>query len=256
MSLPLRRTGLNRQTRFFFSCSQCLRCCRHKKIQVNPYEIARLAANRRISTAQFIERYTHDSGTILNWEKDGACVFLDSKGCGVHPDRPLVCRLYPLGRHVLSSGEESFSEIEPDQDCRGVYGDEGVIKAYLDSQGACSFMDAADQYLELLWRLYLILEKAAAEPEKQNAIAGVFQNFAGGERNSDIGFADVDAVVAAFCEKMCMPVPNNIDGKMSIHIQAVEAWANITRRERKHEAKKTKRIATKGTGKKPHTAGD
>jgi Fe-S-cluster containining protein len=254
MSLPLRRTGLNRQTPFFFLCSQCLLCCRHKKIQVNPYEVARLAANRGLSTTEFIERYTHDSGTILNWEEDGACVFLDSKGCSVHPDRPLVCRLYPLGRHVLSSGEESFSEIEPDQDCRGVYGDGDVIMAYLESQDARPFMEAADRYLDLLWRLCLILEKEAAEPKKQNAIVNVFQKFAGGESNVDIGFADIDAIVAAFCEKLCISAPKSMDDKVSIHIQAVEAWANNSERRQEYEAKKTRRIAIKCPRKKPHKA--
>jgi Fe-S-cluster containining protein len=254
MSLPLRRTGLNRQTPFYFLCSQCLLCCRHKKIQVNPYEVARLAANRGLPTADFIDRYTHDSGTVLNWEEDGACVFLNSRGCGVHPGRPLVCRLYPLGRHVQASGDESFSEIEPDQDCKGVYSDNSIITAYLESQGARPFMDAADKYLELLWRLYLIIEKEASEPEKQNAIVSVFQNYAGGERATDTGFADVDAIVAAFCKKMSIPFPNNMDDKISIHIQAVEAWANITRRESKNEEKKTKRSA--GKGKKPRSAGD
>jgi hypothetical protein len=254
MTLPLRRTGLNSQTPFFFLCSQCLLCCRHKKIQVNPYEVARLAANRGLSTAEFIERYTHESGTVLNWEEDGTCVFLDSNGCGVHPDRPLVCRLYPLGRHVLTSGEESFSEIEPDKECKGVYSDNGMITAYLESQGARPFMDAADKYLDLLWRLYLVLEKEATEPEKQNAIVSVLQKFAGGERNGDIGFADVDAIVAAFCEKLSISIPKSIDDKILIHIQAVEAWANNSERREEYETKKTRRIAAKGTRKKPHNA--
>ena len=148
-------------------CSQCLLCCRHKKIQVNPYEVTRLAANRGLSTAEFINRYTHDSGTILNWEEDGACVFLDSKGCGVHPDRPLVCHLYPVGRHVLPSGEETFSEIEPDKGCKGVYSNDGMIAAYLESQGARLFMEAADKYLDLFWRLYQILQEETAQPEKK-----------------------------------------------------------------------------------------
>ncbi|PKN51744.1 MAG: YkgJ family cysteine cluster protein [Deltaproteobacteria bacterium HGW-Deltaproteobacteria-13] len=251
MSLPIRRTGLNRETPFFFLCSQCLLCCRHKKIQVNPYEVARLAANRGLSTAGFIDRYTHDSGTVLNWEEDGACVFLDARGCGVHPDRPLVCRLYPLGRHVLASGEETFSEIEPDQDCKGVYSDNGVITAYLDAQGARPFMDAADKYLDLLWKLCHILEEEAAEPEKQNAIVSVIQNFAGGERHGDIGFADVDAIAAAFCEKLNISIPESIDDKMLIHIQAVEAWANNSERRQDHETKKTRQITAKGSRKKP-----
>jgi Fe-S-cluster containining protein len=252
MSLPLRRTGLNRETPFFFSCSQCLRCCRHKKIQVNPYEIARLAKNRGLSTADFLEHYTHDDGTILNWDEDGACVFLDSGGCGVHPDRPLVCRLYPLGRHVLPSGEESFSEIEPDESCIGVYGKDSKIDSYLDTQGAGPFMEAADRYLDLLWRLYLVLQEEGADPERQNAIVSVFERFAGGQRNGDIGFADVDAIVAAFCEKLSLEVPKTTDEKILIHIHAVEAWANTTRRTEKDE---TKRVAAKGPGKKSHKAG-
>ena len=115
-------------------------------------------------------------------------------------------------------------------------------------------MEAADRYLDLLWRLCLILEKEAAEPEKQNAIVNVFQKFAGGERNGDIGFADVDAIVAAFCEKLCISVPKNIDDKVSIHIQAVEAWANNSERRQEYEAKKTIRITTKGPRKKSHKA--
>jgi hypothetical protein len=116
-------------------------------------------------------------------------------------------------------------------------------------------MEAADKYLDLLWRLFLILEEETAEPEKNNAVAGVFQNLAAGKRYDDSGFADVDAIVAAFCEKLSIPVPSNMDDKISIHIQAVEAWANISRRKSKHEEKKTKRN-TRGTGKKPRTAGD
>ncbi|HUH65913.1 MAG TPA: YkgJ family cysteine cluster protein [Syntrophales bacterium] len=246
MTLPLRRTGLSRETPFFFSCKQCLLCCRHKKIQVNPYEVVRLASNLSLSTAAFIERYTHDSGTFLNWKADGTCVFLDSQGCTVHPDRPLVCRLYPLGRQVLPSGEENFSEIEPDGDCKGVYGEDGRIADYLESQGALPFMDSAEKYLDLLWRLYLVLEREAAEPEKELAIADVFRRFSGGERNGDMGLADVDAIVEAFCEKTGTSFPKDADKKMLIHIRAVEAWAHNSGRRRNHEAKKRRRVKTKG----------
>jgi hypothetical protein len=155
---------------------------------------------------------------------------------------------------VLPSGEESFSEIEPDQECKGVYGQGGTITDYLGSQYAYPFMKAADNYLNLLWRLYLMLEKQATKPKKQSAIVNVFQRFSGGEGNGDIGFADVDSIVAAFCEKLSIPLPDNIDEKMSIHIRAVEAWANNSRRRRKHEVKKAKTTATKGLGKKHHKA--
>lgn len=105
----MRRKGLNRQTRFAFTCNQCLSCCRNKKIQINPYEIARLAHHKRMSTEDFVSCYTHTGGTLLNWNEDGTCVFLGPQRCGVHPDRPLVCRLYPLGRNLNGMGEEGFS---------------------------------------------------------------------------------------------------------------------------------------------------
>jgi hypothetical protein len=251
VNLPIRRTGLKAHTPFFFSCAQCLRCCHHKKIPVNPYEIARLATNRGLSTGEFIERYTHDRGTILDWDEDGACVFLDSTGCSVHPDRPLVCRLYPLGRHVLPSGEERFSEIEPEQGCKGAYSDNATITAYLDSQGARPFMEASNRYLDLFWKLCLILENEAIEPRKQNAIVSVLQNKDGGKCQHDIGFADVDAIVLAFCEKVSIAVPKNPDEKMLIHIRAVEAWANNIERRQEHETRKAEKVTQKGC-KKSH----
>src|SRR5208337_3883774 len=133
------------------------------------------------------------------------------------PDRPLVCRLYPFARHVFPSGEEKFSEIEPEQGCKGVYGDNGTITAYLDSQGARPFMEAVDRYLDLFWKLCLILEKEAIEPRKHNAIVSVLQNKDSGKCQHDIGFADVDAIVLALCERLSIAVPNNPDDKMLIH---------------------------------------
>jgi uncharacterized protein len=230
MGLQLRRTDLNRQTRFSFSCSRCLCCCRHKKIQVNPYEIARLAGNRQMSTADFVARFTHAGGTILNWNDDGTCVFLDADGCSVHPDRPLVCRLYPLGRHVFGSGEEGFSEVEPDPDCKGVYGEEEKIAGFLESQGALLFMEAADRYLGLFWRLYQIVQEKAEEPAERDAVIDVFQRFSEGFRAGDRILTDVDAVVAAYCDEAGLPFPDDAEQKMSIHILAVEAWAKTMRR--------------------------
>jgi hypothetical protein len=159
-----------------------------------------------------------------------------------------------LGRHVLPTGEDSFSEIEPHPGCKGVYSEGGKISDYLDSQGAGNFIEAADKYLDLLWNLYLVLDKEASEPEKQSAIVGVFKRFSGGERDADMGLADVDAIVEAFCEKMGLSLPEDIDKTMSIHIQAVEAWANNIRRQ-EHEAKKARQIKTKGSRKKPHKTG-
>ena len=129
------KTGLTRQSPFGFACSRCLGCCRFKKIQLNPYEIARLADNRDMTTTAFIGQYT-TGGTILQTNTEGTCVFLDAEGCAVHPDRPLVCRLYPLGRFVDYLGVETFAQIPLEEGCQGVLHENGTVTQYLEEQGA------------------------------------------------------------------------------------------------------------------------
>lgn len=255
MKLPLRRTSLHREVPFSFRCMKCGQCCRNKKIQVNPYEVTRLAHILRMSTAAFIGCYTRDNGTVLDCKKDGTCVFLSVLGCGVHAARPLVCRLYPLGRHVFTTGQESFSEIAPDVKCKGVYGEDGWIASYLKLQGTFPFMEAADQYLGLLSRLCRILDEEAKDPDKRDVVQYVLQKSVDEDGVSDIGLADVDAIVEAFCEKLHVPVPQNVNGKISMHIRAVEAWANSTRRRAKHEDKIAKRMDGKRSGKKTSAKG-
>lgn len=230
MSLPLRRTGLNTETPFAFSCDRCSQCCRCKKIQVNPYEIARLADNLAMSTGEFARKFTTNGGTQLASNDDETCVFLTSGGCGVHRDRPLVCRLYPLGRHVSASGEESFSEIEPDPGCTGVYGEERTIGDYLDSQGARPYMRAADRYLSLFCTLYGIMRENAGTPGKRKAAKRMSAGTDAGAHDQVNDMMDVDIVVSNYCRENDLPFPKDPDEKMVLHIQAVEAWALNYRR--------------------------
>src|SRR5215203_1022133 len=113
---------------FGYECRRCLRCCHDKRIQVNPYEIARLARRLGTTTTTFSAAFTQQgAGTALDQTEGGACVFLGPEGCTVHPDRPLVCRLYPLGRHRLADGTESFSHLEPHPQTEGRYSRDGTI---------------------------------------------------------------------------------------------------------------------------------
>ncbi|WP_375789829.1 YkgJ family cysteine cluster protein [Bradyrhizobium sp. Pha-3] len=80
--------------------------CRNKAIRVNPCEILRLARHLGISTTQFIKNHTEAGGTVLRSKEDGDCGFLGERGCSVHPDRPLACRIYPLARRV--AGQSCF----------------------------------------------------------------------------------------------------------------------------------------------------
>jgi Fe-S-cluster containining protein len=138
---------MDRRAAFSYRCAACSRCCHHKKIQLNPYELARLARAQDLDAAAFRERYVTDH-VYLRQKADGACVFLGEQGCTVHADRPLVCRLYPLGRIVDGEGEK-FVELTPHPQTEGIYGSDGTIGEYLATQGADPFMQAADAYYQL-----------------------------------------------------------------------------------------------------------
>ena len=223
--MQFRRTNLDRETPFAFSCMRCLACCRDKKIQVNPYEIVRLAQNRGLATSDLIDQYTTDGGRFLKWDGEGYCVFLDSHGCNVHEDRPLVCRLYPLARHVNNNFDESFSEMETHMECRGVYGDDGRVIDYLESEGAIPFMEAADSYLSLFWHLYELLEKKAARKINHNNAVDSIRMPMSGSKGYDI-LKDVDRTVSEYCGDLKIPFPKNLEKRISIHIRAIKAWAD------------------------------
>src|ERR1019366_8586782 len=127
--------ALDRKSAFSYQCNACSRCCHNKAIRVGPYEILRLARRLGMTTTEFIARHTEAGGTLLRMrdENDRACIFLDDKGCSVHPDRPLACRLYPLARWVDPDGRESFGHLTPHPKTEGIYGTGGAGADYPDT---------------------------------------------------------------------------------------------------------------------------
>jgi len=157
-----------------YTCHRCLRCCSHKRIRVNPYEVYRLARRVGMSTTEFLATNTICGGTELARREDESCVFLTKEGCGVHADRPLVCRLYPLGRRVTPGEPDRYhmSETHPESD--GVFSDSGTVESFLASQGARPFEEAADRYFALLLRMGdAMSERASTDQEEYDAAAEV-----------------------------------------------------------------------------------
>lgn len=67
---------LTRESPFSYQCNRCNRCCQNQRIRVNPYETARLAQSKGISTTEFLSRYTTENATALSRDEKGYCVFL------------------------------------------------------------------------------------------------------------------------------------------------------------------------------------
>lgn len=228
MAIRVIKTGLSRDTVFGYACNRCLTCCRFKTIQLNPYEVARMARNRGISTTEFIEIFTEKQGTVLRFKEDGTCVFLGAEGCGVHADRPLVCRLYPLGRHVGFSGEERFSRIAPEEGCQGQYHENGNVEQYLEEQGAFPFMRAADLYLDLLQRLMEQLTNGESEPDEFKTILETVNAATEKPEGADgPSWNDMDRTLGDYCDHSGFTIPEDIEQRMTLHIKAVLSWAGI-----------------------------
>jgi uncharacterized protein len=224
--LPL-RTGFDRarDSSFGYACGACGRCCYGKVIPLNPYEVARLAAHHDITTTEALARFTNDCGASLKSRDDGGCVFLGDEGCTVHASRPLACRLYPLGRHVAANGDESFAEVEPHPETAGVYdGDRGdgdaTVARYLAAQGAQPYIAASDRYLALFRRMLAAL---SARPDAAEACDGATRLMRTAPAEADASMLDVDAVVARWCDERGLDIPDDVEARVALHIEAIEA---------------------------------
>lgn len=223
---------MTRATPFSYACGRCSRCCRDKGIALNPYEALRLARNRGLSTTEFIARHTERAGTLLRRRDDGSCVFLGPAGCEVHPDRPLVCRIYPLARHVSGEDEETFTELEPHPQTLGRYGTQGTVGDYLEAQGAVPFIEAADRYLNLFRELADSLARQAErlEVREREQVASSFARPAADAGPAD-AWLDIDATLDAFCRERGLAKPDDARELMELHLRALRAWSETLNEE-------------------------
>jgi uncharacterized protein len=197
---------------FSYACLRCRRCCSDKRIQINPYELARLARGRGERAADFRERWTLEgAGVVLRQTPDGACVFLGPEGCTVHADRPLVCRLYPVGRHISPEGRVWFTDVDLNPPPGGVFGEDGTIAAYLESQGAAPFIAAADAYFFWFGRAMRALQ-GRADADDASADDDAFEDL-----------LDLDAVAAQHCRAQGRAEPEDIHQRRALHLKILYA---------------------------------
>jgi Fe-S-cluster containining protein len=188
---------------FGYTCRACSRCCAHKIIQVNPYEIARLARHAGLSTADFRARYTERDGAILKRTDDDVCVFLGDQGCSVHPDRPLVCRLYPLGRRASPDGVEVWLRATPHPQSEGIYSKDGTIGDFIAAQDALPFMRAADAYADWVRKASALIESETGET---------------GDQSDTDDLLDMDGAISAWCRQTGTAEPSDIEERRQLHL--------------------------------------
>ena len=200
-----------------------------------PHEVLGMSRVLGIGTTEFLALYTDNGGTTLRSEADGPCVFLAPSGCRVHPRRPLVCRLYPLGRTTNERGEERFAVFPAQPECEAVVGRDGTVASFLESQSVAPFLRWSRRYGELYRRMIGLLDRLdiqgkidapAADAPAEAAQAGSGSVGSGQEpdRAPLSSWQDIDASLVEYCVAKGLVVPADIDESIALHLRAMEEW--------------------------------
>ena len=216
---------LNRESAFSFACRACGVCCRNKIIRVAPYEALRLARNLGLATTEFYRTFTSEGGGVLREKPDGTCVFLDDKSCRVHQDRPLVCRLFPLGQIVDKQGRELFGAVPLDPDCIGLRGVDATVASYLESQAAEPYFRYERAYSVVFKKMLKTLVRSQPLKSKRAAAREVHPGDTAQAPGTLLSaWLDIDGTVDGYCRKNGHKKPGTLEETVRVHLRAIEEW--------------------------------
>lgn len=186
-----------------------------------------------IGTTEFLALYSDNGGTTLRNDAAGRCLFVTPTGCKVHPRRPLVCRLYPLGRATDAEGGERFAMFPKQDGCRAAAGTDGTIAGFLESQGVQPCFEWSRRYGLLFHRMLGLLDALGVEAKveaRDEAGAGPGDAAKAPDAGTGPGappispWLDIDASLAAYCAARAIPVPAGIEESIDLHLRALEEW--------------------------------
>ena len=100
-------------------CKGCSKCCESdmgSSITLDPYDVRMLCKGTGKSFSEMVEHEISLSmldGLILpHMEMTHGCSFLNEQGrCSIHPYRPSICRLFPLGRYYEKGDFKYFLQV-------------------------------------------------------------------------------------------------------------------------------------------------
>ncbi|MEZ5359666.1 MAG: YkgJ family cysteine cluster protein [Candidatus Zixiibacteriota bacterium] len=164
---------------FKFSCKRHGDCCTNRDnnpILCTPYDAFRMQTQLGINSHEF-KKYFADlvlasepefpvmllSSPKVNDHLD-QCVFLDNKACRVYEARPLVCRLYPLGRILDQNMTSYFFKVNTNKNC-GLGNDPSyTIDEWIKKTNSKSYLDWSEKFYKLL--MEIDLSKYQGMPDK------------------------------------------------------------------------------------------
>ena len=154
-------------------CAGCSSCCRGmgNTIVLDPYDVWRLTGGLGVSLQQLLAGHLElnvvDGIILPNLKLAGdseQCTFLNDAGrCSIHPYRPGICRLFPLGRYYE---EDGFRYILQIHECEKTNRSKVKIRKWMDTPD----MEQYDAYIAdwhaFLSKLRTKLEDASSDLAK------------------------------------------------------------------------------------------
>lgn len=121
-------------------CTGCSACCQGmgESIILDPLDVYRLTGGLKKSFEELLEHelelHVVDGIILPNLKMVGereACAFLNEAGrCSIHPHRPGMCRLFPLGRFYEDHGFKYFLQIH---ECKKENRSKVKVKKWIDT---------------------------------------------------------------------------------------------------------------------------
>jgi len=168
--------------RFPFACGPgvpCFNlCCQAGVIVLNPGDVLRLRRVLRISSAEFLRRYTlreTEAGSGLPLVllrpprgQDTGCPFVTDTGCRVYEARPDACRLFPVaqGSELTPAGLQDHLYLRRPSYCRGFEASrEWTVADWMADQGF-----VLEDPLRRIWASLLLAQALGgpATPDQQD----------------------------------------------------------------------------------------
>ncbi len=192
---------------FIFGCKQCGSCCRNREeeIIITGYDIYNIAKGLGTTTAEAIMKYcTISLGptsalpiAYLKERMDGSCSLLRKGLCTVQKDKPVVCRLYPIGRYYDGTEQRYFKQGAGT--CTGL-GQEIKLKDWLQEFNIPELDEASE-----LWGKFVIKASSYAKKLKDKGKQEKFAEF----------FTDV-GIAFYIRYDLSLPVEENIKRNIAI----------------------------------------
>ena len=183
-----------------------------------PHEVLGMSRLLGITTTEFLALHADNGGTTLRFAEDGRCVFVTPDGCKVHSRRPLVCRLYPLGRATDGAEDERFAVFPKQDGCEAAFGTDGTIAGFLESQGVAPYLEWSRRYGGLFRRMLGLLDHLDIQGKVEAGAGGA------SDRAPISPWQDIDASLAEYCAAKGIAVPAGIEESIDLHLRAMREW--------------------------------